>query len=259
MNTASILPAVFIGHGSPMNALEDNRYTMAWQEIGKRCPTPTAILMISAHWMTPGEVAVTAMQQPPTIHDFGGFPQALFDMQYPAPGSPQLAAHIQTLLQPLPVRLDQEWGLDHGSWSVLVKMYPEARIPVLQLSLDLAQPARWHYQLGQRLAALRQQGVLLMASGNIVHNLRQMRMNSAGWDWAERFNQAIKSALLSGDDDSVIDYLKFGDDARWSVPTNEHYLPLLYILGSRLPGERVELVCDGMELSSISMTSFRLA
>ena len=259
MSTVMRMPAVFVGHGSPMNALEDNVYTRAWEQLGKTLPQPKAILLVSAHWMTPGGVAVTAMPHPPTIHDFGGFPQALFDMQYPAPGSPELAGRIQNLLQPLPVEADLRWGLDHGAWSVLVKIYPEAQIPVVQLSLDLAQPARWHFELGQRLSALRDEGVMLMASGNVVHNLRQMRMHSPAWDWAQRFNDAIGNAIRSGDDETVIDYLKLGDDARWSVPTNEHYLPLLYILGSRQPGETAQIVCDGTELGAISMMSVQVS
>jgi len=255
MSHATRMPAMFIGHGSPMNALEDNRYTRAWEEQARKLPAPRAILMVSAHWMTPGEVAVTAMDAPETIHDFGGFPQALFDIRYPAPGSPALAQRIAQVLSPLAVRQDLEWGLDHGTWSVLVKMYPEAQIPVLQLSLDLRQPADWHFELGRRLSVLRDEGVMLMASGNVVHNLRQLRSHAAGWDWAVRFNEQIRNAVLNGDRAAVTDYLRFGQDALLSVPTNEHYLPLLYILGSQGADEPVQIITDGIDLGAISMLS----
>lgn len=246
------MPAIFIGHGSPMNAIEDNVYTQAWEALGRRFPEPRAILMISAHWMTRG-VAVTAMQQPQTIHDFGGFPQALFDIQYPAPGNPELAQRIAEHLAPLPVVLDQEWGLDHGTWSVLVKMYPQAQIPVIQLSLDLTQPASWHFELGQRLAALRDDGVMLMASGNVVHNLRRIALQSPGFDWAHRFNDVMRKAILEDDTEKLVNYQQFGQDAALSVPTSEHFLPLLYVMGSKNGHDKTEIVVDGMDLGAISM------
>lgn len=246
------MPAIFVGHGSPMNAIENNIYTQAWEALGQRFPAPKAILMISAHWMTRG-VAVTAMKQPQTIHDFGGFPQALFDIQYPAPGDPALAQHIAQHLAPLPVVLDQQWGLDHGTWSVLVKMYPQAQIPVIQLSLDLTQPASWHFELGQRLAALRDEGVMLMASGNVVHNLRRMAFQSPGFDWAHRFNNVMRKAILEDDTEKLVNYQQFGQDAALSVPTSEHFLPLLYVMGSKNSHDKTEIVVDGMDLGAISM------
>lgn len=252
MTQSQRMPAIFVGHGSPMNAIENNIYTQAWEALGQRFPAPKAILMISAHWMTRG-VAVTAMKQPQTIHDFGGFPQALFDIQYPAPGDPALAQHIAQHLAPLPVVLDQQWGLDHGTWSVLVKMYPYAQIPVIQLSLDLTQPASWHFELGQRLAALRDEGIMLMASGNVVHNLRRMAFQSPGFDWAHRFNNVMRKAILEDDTEKLVNYQQFGQDAALSVPTSEHFLPLLYVMGSKNGHDKTEIVVDGMDLGAISM------
>jgi len=247
------MPAVFFGHGSPMNAIDDNAYTKAWERIGQTMPRPTAIVAVSAHWYTRG-TAVTAMEQPPTIHDFGGFPQALFDIRYPAPGDPALARRIQSLLAPVPVHLDTEWGLDHGTWSVLVKAFPKADIPVLQLSIDATQPNSFHLELGRRLSALRDEGVLLIASGDVVHNLRAMRRGTTqGYDWAERFNAQVRDALLQGDNDKLVDYAAWGDDAMLSVPTPEHFLPLLYIAGARRDDESVSIAVDGMDLGSVSM------
>jgi 4,5-DOPA dioxygenase extradiol len=250
------MPAMFIGHGSPMNALEDNPYTRAWQRLGATLPRPQAILAISAHWVTRGS-AVTAMAAPPTIHDFGGFPQALYELQYPAPGDPALAARVAKLLAPLEVGMDQGWGLDHGAWSILVKMFPAADIPVLQLSIDGTQPAGWHYALGQRLAALRDEGILLLGSGNIVHNLRTIAWGDSApaYDWAERFNAKVRQHLLRGDLAPLAEYAEWGEDARRSVPSAEHYLPLLYIAGSRRDGETVTIPTDGIALGSISMLS----
>ena len=250
------MPAVFFGHGSPMNALDDNAYTQAWQRIGRDIPKPKAILAVSAHWTTRG-TAVTAMSAPPTIHDFGGFPQALFDMQYPAPGDPALAARVQKLLEPMPVYLDQEeWGLDHGTWSVLVKAYPQADVPVVQLSLDMTQPNRFHFDLGRRLSALRDEGILLIASGDVVHNLRTMRFDNRGpYDWAVRFNDAVRECLARGDVERLVDYEQWGDDARLSVPTREHFLPLLTIAGAKRDDEAITIAVDGIEGGSISMLS----
>jgi 4,5-DOPA dioxygenase extradiol len=247
------MPAIFVGHGSPMNALDDNAYTRCWEQLGATLPRPKAILAISAHWLTRG-VAVTAMPAPQTIHDFGGFPQALFDMQYPAPGDPALAAHVRELLAPLDVQLDQEWGLDHGTWSVLVKMYPQADIPVLQMSLDMTQPFAFHHELGGRLARLREEGVMLMASGDVVHNLRTMRRGGGeSYDWAVRFNDRVRECLLSGDTRQLADYLQWGEDARLSVPTPEHFLPLLYVAGTRQEDEMLSIPIDGIDAGSISM------
>lgn len=252
MEQKTRMPAIFFGHGSPMNALEENRYTQAWRELGAAMPRPQAIISVSAHWLTRG-TAVTAMALPPTIHDFGGFPQALFGMQYPAPGDPALAARVADLLAPVAVHADHQWGLDHGTWSVLVKAFPDADIPVIQLSIDATQPNAFHFELGRRLGALREEGVLLMASGNVVHNLRAMRRDGAPYDWALRFNGHIRDSLLRGDGASLIDYLQWGDDARLSVPTPEHFLPLLYLAGARRADEPVTIAVDGIDAGSLSM------
>ena len=253
MNASTRMPAIFFGHGSPMNALDDNAYTQAWERIGRLIPRPKAILAVSAHWITRG-IAVTAMQAPPTIHDFGGFPRALFDMQYPAPGDPALAARVQQLLAPMPVHLDHEWGLDHGTWSVLVKVYPQADVPVVHLSLDLTQPNRFHFELGRRLSALRDEGILLIATGDVVHNLRTMRFDNRGpYDWAVRFNDAVRGCLLNSDVEQLVDYERWGDDARLSVPTPEHFLPLLTIAGAKRDDETISIPVDGIEGGSISM------
>ena len=254
MSVITRMPAIFYGHGSPMNALEDNAYTRVWESFATRFARPKAILVVSAHWTTHG-TAVTAMSAPKTIHDFGGFPQALFDMQYPAPGDPALAAHVAQLLAPLPVQLDVQWGLDHGAWSVLIKTYPKADIPVLQLSLDMTQPAAYHFALGQKLAVLRDEGVMIIGSGNVVHNLRRMDPHSAGFDWAQRFNLAMRTAIASGQFDQVVNYESLGQDATLAVPTTEHFLPLLYVLGARVGDEAIAITTEGMELGAISMMS----
>jgi 4,5-DOPA dioxygenase extradiol len=251
------MPAIFIGHGSPMNALEDNVYTRAWESLGQRLPRPKAILAISAHWLTYG-TAVTAMSAPKTIHDFGGFPQALFDLRYPAAGDPALAVRIAELLTPFtdtPVQLNQDWGLDHGTWSVLTKMYPDASIPVLQLSLDRRLSTAAHLALGQHLTALRQDGILIIASGNVVHNLAQLSVGAAAYPWALRFNDAIRAAILDIRFEQIIDYLALGPDAKLAVPTSEHFLPLLYVLGAHVEDESIEILCDQIELGAISMMS----
>lgn len=249
----TVQPAIFLGHGSPMNALEDNQFTAVWQTLGARFQ-PKAILVISAHWMT-SAVAVTAMSQPKTIHDFGGFPPALFAAQYPAPGSPELAQRVAQLLAPMVVHQDHAWGLDHGSWSVLMKMYPAAEIPVVQLSLNMNKAEAFHFSLGQRLASLRDEGVMILASGNVVHNLRRLDPNVAGFEWAHTFNQHIRSAIENQDFAAVIDYARFGNEARLSVPTVEHYLPLLYVLGAKRDADRIEIHADDLVMGSISMMS----
>ncbi len=248
------LPAVFIGHGSPMNALEHNRYTDAWRELGRALPRPRAILAVSAHWMTHG-TAVTAMEQPRTIHDFGGFPRELFEVQYPAPGDPALAARVQELLAPVPVQADKSWGLDHGTWSVLAHLYPQADVPVVQLSLDAALSPRDHYQLAKRLAPLRDEGILILGSGNVVHNLGLMRWseNQSPCDWAVRFNNRVRTALAAGDRDTLVDFTDLGQESALSIPTAEHFLPLLYVIAQQLPGEGVSLPVDGIEYGSIGM------
>ncbi len=258
-------PALFIGHGTPMNTLLDNSYTQAWRALGSALPEkPRAILAISAHWYIHG-TAATAMPMPRTIHDFGGFPQALFDYRYPAEGEPGLAAEVEKLLTPTGVALDQGWGLDHGTWSVLAHLFPQADVPVVQLSIDRTQPAAWHFDIGRRLAPLRDEGVLILGSGNVVHNLGlidRAAMSGAGGGaahpWATQFNASMRSAIAAGDDASVVDYGKFGEAARLSVPTPEHYLPLLYVLGARARGEAVSFPVDGIDLASISMLSVKL-
>ena len=249
------MPAIFFGHGNPMNALEDNRYTQSWQQLGATLPRPRGILAISAHWLTRG-TAVTAMTQPPTIHDFGGFPQALFDVRYPAPGDPALAARVRALLAPdIEVRLDHDWGLDHGIWSVLLKAYPDADIPVVQLSIDATQAAAFHLALGQKLAALRDEGILIIGSGNVVHNLRMYAWDGSApaYDWASRFNDKVRAHLSSGDVAALADYAQWGQDARLAVPTAEHYLPLLYVAGCRQDGEALSIAVDGIEGGALSM------
>lgn len=253
------MPAVFVGHGNPLNALARNPYTEAWRQFGRRIARPRAILVISAHWYTRG-TAVTAMAQPPTLHDFGGFPQALFDMQYPAPGAPALAAQIRDLLAPLEVRLDRDWGLDHGAWSVLTHMFPAADVPVVQLAMDATQPASFHYELGQRLRPLREQGVLILGSGNVVHNLRRARWDDPAvpYDWAVDFNRQVRDLLLRGDHPPLIGYEQLGAAAALSVPTPEHYLPLLYVIGAQSADERASILVDDIAMGSIGMLSIAI-
>lgn len=252
------MPALFIGHGSPMNALEHNRYTEAWRALGAALPKPKAVLCISAHWLTRG-LAVTAMPQPRTIHDFGGFPQALFDVQYPAPGDAVMAQRIYEVLKPLPVALDTEWGLDHGAWSVLAHLFPKADVPVVQLSLDASQPADCHYAIGQKLAPLRDEGVLIVGSGNVVHNLRRLNLQTgAAYDWATRFEAFARQAITARDHAALIHWQTQGADAALSIPTAEHYWPLLPVLGTQAADEPAEIVIDGIELGSISMLTVRV-
>lgn len=250
------MPSLFLGHGTPLNALADNRWTRTWERVGREIGRPRAILVISAHWCTRG-VGVTAMAAPPTIHDFGGFPQALFDMQYPAPGDPALARRVRDLLAPLPVVLDEEgWGLDHGTWSVLSKAYPGADVPVVQLSIDIMRPPRFHFDLGARLEPLRDEGILVVGTGNVVHNLRVFRRaeESFAYDWAQRFNDYIRGRLLAHDFGALVDYQKAGDDAALSVPTPDHYYPLLYAAGAA--GEdKATIEIDGVCQASMSMLS----
>lgn len=254
------MPALFLGHGSPMNVLEDNRYTHTWQQLGQTLPRPKAIVAISAHWYTQG-TAVTAMAQPRTLHDFGGFPQALFDKRYPAPGSPALAQQVQSLLAPVAVHADTgEWGLDHGTWGVLIKMYPEVDIPVVQLSIDATRDAAYHFALGRKLAALRDEGVMLVASGNVVHNLRTVRWQDEAepYPWALSFDQFVRGNLSAqGEPHPLIEYRQH-QDAALSNPSPEHFLPLLYVLGSRIGDEPVTVPVDGIMLGSISMLSVQV-
>ena len=250
------LPVVFFGHGNPMNALLETPYSVAWRKIGASIPKPKAILMVSAHWTTRG-TAVTAMESPRTIHDFGGFPPPLFEVQYPAPGSPALAVRVRDLLAPVEVALDDSWGLDHGTWSVLVHAFPKADVPVVQLSIDATQPPEFHYALGKRLAPLRDEGVLIVGSGNVVHNLGIINWAPAAapFDWAVRFNDKVRDLLSQHDHAPLIAYPTMGGDARLSVPTPEHYLPLLYIIAMQEKGESIDFAVDGIDLGSIGMLS----
>ncbi|EMA8650381.1 4,5-DOPA dioxygenase extradiol [Cronobacter sakazakii] len=262
MTASTRMPALFLGHGSPMNVLEDNRYTRAWRTLGETLPRPKAIVMVSAHWFTRG-TGVTAMEQPQTIHDFGGFPQALYDTHYPAPGSPALAQRVVDLLAPLPVTLDKDaWGFDHGAWGVLIKMYPQADIPLVQLSIDSTKPPVWHYQMGQRLATLRDEGVMLVASGNVVHNLRTARWHGEGepYAWAVSFNNFVKENLTwrgEAADHPLVNYLEHPGGSL-SNPTAEHFLPLLYVLGAWNGNEPVTIPIDGLEMASLSMLSVQV-
>lgn len=256
------MPALFVGHGSPMNGIEDNEFSQRWRTLGAELPRPAAVLVISAHWLTRGTL-VTAMEQPKTIHDFGGFPQELHEVQYPAPGNPQLALETQKLISTTSVGLDHDWGLDHGAWSVVRQMYPDADIPVLQLSIDYAQPGEYHYNLAKELAALRRKGVLILGSGNMVHNLRMVawdRMNEPGYgfDWAHEMNAIFKKNITENNHSPLIDYSSLGPSARLAIPTPDHYYPLLYILGLQEKNESVEFFNDKAVAGSLTMTSVRL-
>jgi 4,5-DOPA dioxygenase extradiol len=259
MTNKNAMPILFIAHGSPMNALANNDYTRALGLLKTSIETPKAILMISAHWMTRG-VQVTSMSHPKTIHDFGGFPKALFDIQYPAPGLPELADTIIKTISSVPIEADaKEWGLDHGAWSVLRHIYPEANIPVLQLSMDMSKPAQYHYEMGQKLKFLRSQGVLIIGSGNIVHNLRQINWdeNAQALDWAVEFDQWVKEKAINRDFNSLVKDFAKTKSGQLSVPTPDHYYPLLYILGAVDEKDQLSTVYEGMQNASISMRSFR--
>jgi 4,5-DOPA dioxygenase extradiol len=252
------MPCLFVGHGSPMNAIENNRFTLEWQRVAASIPIPNVILCISAHWLTKGAY-VTHAQHPKTIHDFGGFPQKLFDVQYPAPGSPEFAEDLRNLVKEPEIGLDNEWGLDHGTWSILSKMYPAAKIPVVQLSIDYSKPPQFHYDLGKQLQSLRQQAVLIIGSGNMVHNLGRVAFDKMdepfGYDWALEMDDFCQKNILSGNHQALIDYKKFGKPALLSVPTPDHYYPLLYTLGLQEKGEAVALFNAGPVAGSLTMTS----
>lgn len=249
------MPALFLGHGNPMNALARNGWTEGWAALGRSIPRPKAVLAVSAHWYGAG-LAVTAMERPRTIHDFGGFPKELFAFDYPAAGSPSLAARVRELLAPLPVASDDRWGLDHGTWSVLCHVYPAADVPVVQLRIDATQPPSFHHDLGARLAPLREEGVLLVGSGNLVHNLRAYAWGEEGvapLDWAARFEGRARELILAGDHTPLISYETLGRDALLSVPTPDHYLPLLTVLGARRKEEPATFPVEGIDGGSISM------
>jgi 4,5-DOPA dioxygenase extradiol len=257
MSAGHAMPVLFVGHGSPMNAIEDNEFSRGWQALARRLPRPRAILCVSAHWETRG-AAVTAVERPPTIHDFYGFPEALYAIEYRAPGDPALAGRVAELLAPEPVRLADDWGLDHGAWSVLHIMYPEADIPVVQLGIDTTRPGAFHLDLARRLAPLRDDGVLVMGSGNIVHNLRYFRRERApALDWAARFDATVRERIEAGDVAALARLDALGPDAQLAVPTPEHYLPLLYALAPRRDDDRLSFFND-VVTSSISMTSVLL-
>lgn len=254
------MPAIFFGHGNPLNALLRNAYTEAWSLIGKSIPRPAAILCISAHWYVPGS-AVTAMKAPRTIHDFGGFPRELYEVEYPAPGSPELAQRVRELLAPVPVALDESWGLDHGTWSVLGHVFPQADIPVVQLSIDETKPPEFHHELGRRLSPLRDEGVLVIGSGNLIHNLHTYawgRHEVEPFDWAVRFEKQAREFLREGNDAPLVRYESLGRDAMLAAPTPDHYLPLLYMLGLRRKGEAVSFPVEGFDGGSISMLTVQI-
>lgn len=256
------MPVLFMGHGSPMNGIEDNEFTRKWESIAKEITQPVAVLCISAHWLTRG-THVTAMNHPKTIHDFGGGPQELFQVQYPAPGDPALAAETSKLIQSTNVGLDHDWGLDHGCWSVVKRMYPEANIPVLQLSIDYHQPPGYHYQLAQELSALRKKGVLILGSGNMVHNLRMVdwqhfEVPNYGFDWAQEMNEKFKTNIYSKEHSRLINYTELGPAAKLAIPTPDHYYPLLYALALQDQKEEVEIFNDQYVAGSLTMTSVKI-
>jgi 4,5-DOPA dioxygenase extradiol len=256
-----MMPAVFIGHGNPLNALQQNHYTAAWAAIGAEVPRPRAVLCVSAHWYVAG-TALTVNTAPRTIHDFGGFPPELYKVQYPAPGDPQLARRVRQLLAPLPVELSGNWGLDHGTWSVLRHVYPQADVPVVQLSIDSTQAAAFHYEIGQRLAPLREEGILILGSGNLVHNLHAYAWGGHAvepYDWAVNFERRARELIMAGDHAALVNYQTLGEDARLSIPTPDHYLPLLYVLGAGAEGEPVDFPVEGVDGGSISMLAARVS
>lgn len=250
-----LLPTLFVGHGNPMNALSDNGYTAAWRSIGENLPKPKAILSISAHWYVPF-TGVTTNDAPRTIHDFGGFPKELFQVRYPAPGSPALARRVQDLLSPIDVKPDESWGLDHGTWSILCHIYPGADVPVVQLSIDETKPGPFHHDIGKRLSALRDEGVLILGSGNLVHNLHTYawgRHVPEPYDWAGRFESRVRDLILSNNYEPLAHYGALGPDAELAVPTPEHYLPLLYVLGASRADDTITFPVQGVDGGSISM------
>jgi len=255
-----LMPAIFFGHGNPMNAVLNNVYTKAWSRIGRTTARPNAILSISAHWFVP-ETGVTIATSPRTIHDFGGFPRELFQVQYPAPGDPALARKVQELLAPLEVKLDNSWGLDHGTWSVLRHVYPDADIPVVQLSIDEGKPASFHFEIGKRLALLREKGILVVGSGNLVHNLHAYawgRHMPEPYDWAVRFESEAKQMMIAGEYKPLIEYETLGPEALLSIPTPDHYLPMLYVLATRQEHEAITFPVDGVDGGSISMLAVQV-
>lgn len=253
-----LMPVVFIGHGSPMNGIQHNEFSESWAKLGKEIPVPKAILVVSAHWLTRG-TKITAMNFPETIYDFGGFPKELYEVQYPAPGNPEMAKETASLIQSTQVELDHDWGLDHGAWTVIRNMYPEANIPVLQLSIDYTKGAAYHYELAKELSSLRRKGVLIMGSGNMVHNLRMIAFDKIdenfGFDWAKEMNETFKENIINHNHDALIHYENFGQAAKLAVPTPDHYFPLLYTLGLQGKDEETFIFNDKLMAGSLTMTS----
>lgn len=262
-NSTDKMPVLFLGHGSPMNAIEENEFVKGFRKVGKEIPKPNAIIVVSAHWETKGTF-VTAMEKPKTIHDFGGFPNELYKVQYPAPGNPELAKEIKSKIKNADVGLDESWGLDHGAWSVVKHLYPNADVPVIQLSLDYLQSPQYHYELARELGSLRKKGVLIVGSGNMVHNLRMVdwrRLDEVnyGYDWAVEANEKMKKYILSGDHNQLINYHSQGKEFNLAIPTPEHYLPLLYTLALKEENEEVTLFNDKAVGGSLTMTSVKIS
>jgi 4,5-DOPA dioxygenase extradiol len=261
-NSANKMPVLFLGHGSPMNAIEENEFVKAFRNTGQEIPRPDAVICISAHWETRGTL-VTAMEKPQTIHDFGGFPQALFDVQYPVPGNPELANEVKNIIKKTNVDLDFKWGLDHGAWSVLKHLYPDADVPVIQISLDYYQEPQFHYDLAKELVPLRRKGILIVGSGNMVHNLRMVawdKLNATeyGYDWAIEANEKMKKYILDGDHPQLINYKSQGKAFDLAIPTPEHFLPLLYTLALKEETDKVSVFNDKIVAGSLAMTSVRI-
>jgi 4,5-DOPA dioxygenase extradiol len=251
------MPVLFVGHGNPMNAIEKNSFSETWKVLGKSLPKPKAILSISAHWLTYGETMITSMDMPRTIHDFGGFPKSLFEVKYPAPGSPRLAGEIVKILEKFSVKPDHQWGLDHGTWSVLLPMFPDFQIPVIQLSIDYLKPPQFHFDLARELRSLREKGILIMGSGNLVHNLGALSFSN-NYDWAFEFDKKITEYLDNRDEKSIINFESLGKLANLAHPTTDHFLPLIYTIAQRDPDDILEYFNCSFDLGSISMRSFIL-
>lgn len=261
-DNGNLMPVLFIGHGSPMNGIEDNQFSQRWKKMAQEIPVPKAVLVVSAHWFTKG-TQITAMDFPKTIHDFDGFPDELFAVQYPAPGNILLAKETTDIIKSTKVELDHDWGLDHGTWTVVRHMYPQANIPVLQLSIDYSKGPQYHYDLGKELYALRKKGILIIGSGNMVHNLRmvawdKMNTDNYGYDWAVQMNDTFKNLISSGDHKPLISYESLGREAKLAIPTPEHYLPLLYTLALQNDKEKATFFNDKAVAGSLTMTSVKI-
>lgn len=257
----NLMPTLFIGHGNPLNALTKNKFTEGWASIRKTIPDPKAILSVSAHYYIPF-CMVTSHPFPPTIHDYSGFPKELYQIEYPAPGSPELAKRVKEMLKPTPVVFDEYWGFDHGTWSVLRHVFPDADIPVVQLSINETQPPMFHYNMGNRLTSLREEGILIIGSGNIVHNLAHYQWNDkdiAPFDWAEGFETSVQEMLIKGEHKTLVDYKKLGDDAKLAVPTPDHYLPFIYVLGLCKKTESISFPVQGIDGGSVSMLAVKIS